>query len=618
MFFPIELPEFSSDENEDVEMKDENPKEIVADSKDLSEQILGKVRKENFNCETSYKNENVHQGPNAEKRLKQIPITNFFKQSEKDVTKLDEKPVKTSSNTPVSDEKLVITDLILPKLDEKLFESDLISPKPEENIVKTLNVQPKENLENQSPIRVENSNEEKPTKRKGPKLSLHVPWKISSNIEGIKTCKICGLVGIKPHDTYRHILNVHLKSKLFQCNNCDFGTKRIGVLRVHFNTAHANEKCKQTADNFRENDFTKKIDDIVAVDTTKPSGTIKEDVTMYLETKKQIASKYTETANKNTKKVVDLDNLNIGTLELKQENQSITNLKNESENIDENETNEDLIDPMSVVKVELVTEQNDTTEQEAVKSNLEIPSESITDGSKTVNNEGLLSLPPLFECKSCKNIFLDPGSLENHIKIAHGVQKESKKYSCNYCDKSYKQNQTLKIHIKKVHPNQKSKQLADIEKFREIDFTEKVETKSQEMETPTSMVIQKGQIDIIEKNDGTLEKNIPSVFKCLKNPFPNLAKKICQKIFNTEQDLKVHMAQDHFEFTSDQVEQLEKLFSFKKFINIFEIEKLSKMGNYPEDKVQQWFQNRRLKAESHKCDHCEKVFHTRNEFHNSF
>ena len=53
-FFPIELPEFSSDENEDAEMKDENPKEIVADSKVLSEQILGKVREENSNSETSY------------------------------------------------------------------------------------------------------------------------------------------------------------------------------------------------------------------------------------------------------------------------------------------------------------------------------------------------------------------------------------------------------------------------------------------------------------------------------------------------------------------------------------------------------------------------------------
>ena len=106
-FFPIELPEFSSDENEDAEMKDENPKEIVADSKVLSEQTLGKVREGNSNSETSDKNENVHQGPNAEKRLKQIPITNFFKQSQKDVTKLDEKPVKISTKAPKLDEIIV-------------------------------------------------------------------------------------------------------------------------------------------------------------------------------------------------------------------------------------------------------------------------------------------------------------------------------------------------------------------------------------------------------------------------------------------------------------------------------------------------------------------------------
>ena len=260
-----------------------------------------------------------------------------------------------------------------------------------------------------------------------------------------------------------------MKSKLYQCNNCDFGTKRIGLLKVHFQTTHANEKCKQTADN-----------DNVVVDSTKPSVTITEDMAMDLETSKPVASKDTE---------VDLAtnaNVNIGTLKLKKEISS-TNFKNESENFGENDTNEDFIDPMSVVKVELNTDQNvidpkNDTEQESVKSNIEALEESITSkDSKTINNEGLMSLPPLFECKSCNNIFIDPGSLENHIKIAHegvniSVHKGSKKYSCNYCEKSYTQSHTLKTHIKTKH----------------------CETKSQ-METNTFQeLVQKGQIDIIE------------------------------------------------------------------------------------------------------------------------
>ena len=129
-------------------MKDENPKEIVADSKVLSEQILGKVREENSNYETSYKNVNVtNEGPNAEKRLKQIPITNFFKQSQKDLPKLDEKLVKTN-----------------------------------------LKVQPKETLDKHSPILVDGNAGKalgKVRKRikKRPAEERHLPWQISSNIE---------------------------------------------------------------------------------------------------------------------------------------------------------------------------------------------------------------------------------------------------------------------------------------------------------------------------------------------------------------------------------------------------------------------------------------------------
>ena len=41
------------------------------------------------------------------------------------------------------------------------------------------------------------------------------------------------------------------------------------------------------------------------------------------------------------------------------------------------------------------------------------------------------------------------------------------------------------------------------------------------------------------------------------------------------------------------MEYLESIFKKKKFINVFDIENLQKSGNYPEDKVQEWFKNRR-------------------------
>ena len=77
----------------------------------------------------------------------------------------------------------------------------------------------------------------------------HVPREILSNMEGTK-CKICGTVGKKRCDTFRHIRNVHLKTNLYECNNCDFGSEQMGALRVHFKRAHANENA-----NVNENDY---------------------------------------------------------------------------------------------------------------------------------------------------------------------------------------------------------------------------------------------------------------------------------------------------------------------------------------------------------------------------
>ena len=38
--------------------------------------------------------------------------------------------------------------------------------------------------------------------------------------------------------TYRHILGVHLKLKVYQCNMCDFGNEKMGLLKEHFQNTH--------------------------------------------------------------------------------------------------------------------------------------------------------------------------------------------------------------------------------------------------------------------------------------------------------------------------------------------------------------------------------------------
>ena len=48
-----------------------------------------------------------------------------------------------------------------------------------------------------------------------------------------------------------------------------------------------------------------------------------------------------------------------------------------------------------------------------------------------------------------------------------------------------------------------------------------------------------------------------------------------------------------FEFAPEQISYLEKIFNVKKHINVFDIEYLAKLGNYPEARVQEWFEKRR-------------------------
>ena len=68
--------------------------------------------------------------------------------------------------------------------------------------------------------------------------------------------------------------------------------------------------------------------------------------------------------------------------------------------------------------------------------------------------------------------------------------------------------------------------------------------------------------------------------------------KVSEQSLNNRQETKKSPVKE-FSFTTDQIERLEAFFQRKKFINIFEIEKLATTGSYPEERVQQWFEKRR-------------------------
>ena len=44
--------------------------------------------------------------------------------------------------------------------------------------------------------------------------------------------------GSRRSNTYRHIQGVHLKIKVYQCNMCDFGNEKMGLLKEHFQNIH--------------------------------------------------------------------------------------------------------------------------------------------------------------------------------------------------------------------------------------------------------------------------------------------------------------------------------------------------------------------------------------------
>ena len=168
-----------------------------------------------------------------------------------------------------------------------------------------------------------------------------------------------------------------------------------------------------------------------------------------------------------------------------------------------------------------------------------------------------------------KSTTTNPAVMNNKNVEAENPVVPEKRYYCNSCPRSYKLMYNLTLHVRNFH----------------------------ERKNLTEPNNQKNLLEIIP-NPGIVEE-------------------------------KYHENYDHsitssgFEFTAEQINRLEKLFNVKKYINIFEIEQLSKDGqNYPEAKVQKWFEARRLKenpnSEIFVCEFCRQVFKKKHEllYHN--
>merc|ERR1712001_366647 len=83
----------------------------------------------------------------------------------------------------------------------------------------------------------------------------HIPLQILNRLDG-KKCTVCKYDGPVRFDTIRHIRNIHLKIKVFECNGCDFKNSKLSLLREHFKTNHCNKI--ETPSPTNENTFDKK------------------------------------------------------------------------------------------------------------------------------------------------------------------------------------------------------------------------------------------------------------------------------------------------------------------------------------------------------------------------
>ena len=193
---------------------------------------------------------------------------------------------------------------------------------------------------------------------------------------------------------------------------------------------------------------------------------------------------------------------------------------------------------------------------------------------------------------------------------------KSKRFPCGGCKKAFTSIISLKRHFKTFH-------MPECCKYYNA---RKLHTTPENTETPQTSakksVDQKRKVSDMTPNveNETLKK--PKWTRGEKQYFKNLFDKYscqaCDKSYTQSHNLKTHIQKVHeglklprasagiknefqitnsekkFEFTPDEVDRLETFFRAKKHINTFEIENLAKHGNFPEEKVQEWFENRRL------------------------
>ena len=158
-------------------------------------------------------------------------------------------------------------------------------------------------------------------------------------------------------------------------------------------------------------------------------------------------------------------------------------------------------------------------------------------------------------------------------EIKDGVVEKfkSKCFPCGGCEKAFTSIFSLKRHFKSFHMLECCK----------------LHTTPENTKTPQTSA-KKYSCQACDKSytrSCNLKIHIQKVHEGLKLPRSSAGIKNEFQITNSEKK---------FEFTPDEVDRLETFFCAKKHINTFEIENLAKHGNFPEEKVQEWFENRRL------------------------
>ena len=231
---------------------------------------------------------------------------------------------------------------------------------------------------------------------------------------------------------------------------------------------------------------------------------------------------------------------------------------------------------------------------------------SISPDSKMENFENNLSSniinnknEKIVSCDICHKFSGTLATLQMHLKIVHEGQKpkngftknENKKdnfgwdtiQTCDICKKFSGTSSTLEIHMNIVHKGQKIFQSMKNDQSPHFDNN---------YEFSTEQFI---QMAILGNECVFCNMKIPS--KKLQEHMESTHKNQTEKPHSEDANQRNNFYTTKKEFlysifTAKQVWYLEKIFSVKKNINNSEMEKLSQLGNFPVDKIKQWFEKR--------------------------